>query len=1549
MRTSLTTARLAPPADAGDRATRLALELAAAEFCRRAHAARCSISAIHGAEAEVLATYARAGPPVRAAGTRWRVEDVLLALQATATRRPVSVTGSDDPRLSLGQHSPRYGDGGIASVAVVPLLCDDTVVGLLELADHRPHDLTTKLGELDTILLLVTDLVFQRERVAAAERRATDLALILDADIEAQSRAAGSEQVLRVIARRLADLCHTPLVDISAISRDRLRTVVSWSAGTFDHTVEGAEYPLSLWPVTAAAVHGARVETLHDLDDPRLDAAAVAQMKAWNVRSVLALPLVAHGSVIGVAEVYDREPRDFADVAETAAFLAEVASHTLDRSLLVEALEARNRAMSELLDLGTHVSHTQDPVALAEYVATRLLAVTGAVCCEIAKTESTGLRVLVSEDTRPDHQDPDATKDLDVADYPAAMAAARQHDILIIESPDDPRLTEHERAIYDRWGFQSQISIPLLDEDQLVGLIEIYDDKPRDYSDHADFARSVGQLVAGAFSGALLLDQLNESNAELRAMVDAGLEFGSSLDLDSVLRSVAVRMCLAARASTCDIYAVEGAMLRGLASADGDLIDERFPGSTWNLADFPLVSSAIEARETVAVSDITRDPRVGERERQEDLKWGYHSMLDFPLLHRDEVVGVAVVFGKEPGDFARRDLLLGLSQIAGQAIANARIHRQLDESARRTTLVNEASVELAASLDADRVLSAAARRLADLANAATCDIYMVEEGALACAASVREGAPDADWMGRRVRLADWRAARLAAESQSAVTIVGADDPRIAATVDDESLGARPALIVPLVTEKKVIGIAELVAQAPDGRFDEQIVHSIEALCHIAALAISNAELYADLELRSREAELLNHMAAITASSLDTGDIATAAVAAIAGLIPFDDVCVILDGGDEWRVPYSSLPDTQALARTMDDLGAPDMLERLQTKGALLVDLEREPILDGAGGATRDLRSALVVGLWFDEGLSGAIVLASRDDDAFTSADRHLLTRVGSQLALAFRNARLYQTVKAMHVGHLKALISAMNAHDSYAVGHAARVAGYLYLLGRDLGWHDERMSEIVEAAFLHDVGRIGVADEVLFKPGRLSESEMAEVRQHPVVSAGIIQPLFGEDLTRAVRHHHERWDGKGYPDGLAGEQIPEIARALCVVDSYDAMSCQRPYRMALTYRECIAELKRCAGHQFDPSHVEAFLRVLEKLEARRDVARAAAEAAAPRVDAAALKHIADAGREDDPAYAQTAEILREVRDAHPPVRFLTALAPAHDGWTMLVDPEEDPAFKSAIGARIEGAAIPGEVADDALRNVLSLDDYGLWLTSSVDLLDEHGERVGLICADIAPDDDWPSDLGLDFGKSGGAFSSVVASATARLGRARVDAVTDGMTGLYNHRYFKRRLAEEVKRATDQGRSLALLFCDLDCFKGYNDRFGHTAGDEALRAVADVLLRSVRQIDLAARYGGEEFTLVLIDTTTQRAAEIAERVRASVASLDLGDPTRKLTISIGVSAFPRDASSAEELLDKADWAMYLAKRHGRDRVAVFRPTDDAAAALSGEGGQADTPG
>ena len=198
---------------------------------------------------------------------------------------------------------------------------------------------------------------------------------------------------------------------------------------------------------------------------------------------------------------------------------------------------------------------------------------------------------------------------------------------------------------------------------------------------------------------------------------------------------------------------------------------------------------------------------------------------------------------------------------------------------------------------------------------------------------------------------------------------------------------------------------------------------------------------------------------------------------------------------------------------------------------------------------------------------------------FSEADLEFARGFGEQAAMAMHNAHLFENVKGLHLGNLRALSSALTAKDIYTIGHTARVAAYAVLLAAELGWTPRRIQLLEEATYLHDIGKIAVADRVLLKSGALTDEEWALMRQHPTVSAEIIEALLDEEYVAGVRHHHERYDGTGYPDGLAGRDIPFIARLLCLVDSYDAMSSRRVYRPALTHDECVdgaAQLQRHA-------------------------------------------------------------------------------------------------------------------------------------------------------------------------------------------------------------------------------------------------------------------------------------------------------------------------------------------------------------------------------------
>ena len=174
------------------------------------------------------------------------------------------------------------------------------------------------------------------------------------------------------------------------------------------------------------------------------------------------------------------------------------------------------------------------------------------------------------------------------------------------------------------------------------------------------------------------------------------------------------------------------------------------------------------------------------------------------------------------------------------------------------------------------------------------------------------------------------------------------------------------------------------------------------------------------------------------------------------------------------------------------------------------------------------------------------------------------------------------------------LATAIEAKDPYTEGHVERVASYALILGRETGLAPWELQLLRKAAILHDVGKIGVNESVLLKPGPLSADEFNHMKRHTVIGERICKPLQQDRLIlEVIRHHHERYDGKGYPDGLAGEDIPIAARIMAVVDAYDALTSDRPYRKRLSQEQAVQILKQEAGKQFDPKIAIAFVSMLE--------------------------------------------------------------------------------------------------------------------------------------------------------------------------------------------------------------------------------------------------------------------------------------------------------------------------------------------------------------------
>ncbi len=239
------------------------------------------------------------------------------------------------------------------------------------------------------------------------------------------------------------------------------------------------------------------------------------------------------------------------------------------------------------------------------------------------------------------------------------------------------------------------------------------------------------------------------------------------------------------------------------------------------------------------------------------------------------------------------------------------------------------------------------------------------------------------------------------------------------------------------------------------------------------------------------------------------------------------------------------------------------------------------------------------------------------DPQVSSYDTHLLEATGSYIGPFLENASLYETQNRMFLGTLHALTSAIDAKDPYTHGHSERVAYLAAQLASAIGFEHDQVERVHIAGLVHDIGKIGVPEHILSKPGRLDDAEMNAIREHPAIGHRILQdiPLL-DDILPGVLYHHERWDGTGYPSGLAGDKIPLIARIIGVADTFDAMSSNRAYRPALTRDRVLAEIRNCAGTQFDPDLVEPFLGI-DLAEYDRMVEQAHAESAKSAISRAA--------------------------------------------------------------------------------------------------------------------------------------------------------------------------------------------------------------------------------------------------------------------------------------------------------------------------------------------
>ena len=415
------------------------------------------------------------------------------------------------------------------------------------------------------------------------------------------------------------------------------------------------------------------------------------------------------------------------------------------------------------------------------------------------------------------------------------------------------------------------------------------------------------------------------------------------------------------------------------------------------------------------------------------------------------------------------------------------------------------------------------------------------------------------------------------------------------------------LAVPMIVRSQVLGAVFVSRDRKLPPFSADEIAIIRDMVSHAALVVSHMRLFDEtldmaMELAGRIDVImtLDEINKAISSSLSREKIMETAMQQIERITRCELVAVLQVEGEELEitaihgndtlVPPSMMPGSRITGRST--AGEAFLRHASQRIG----DLTRHPRIGAMDSSLMQagIRSLIAIPLLAKDRIDGVLLLGDTEAGQFTPEATFTIEKIASQMAVALANARLYEDLHILFISTVTSLANAIDAKSPWTKGHSVRVMQMSTRLAREMGLSGDVVERIRLGGLLHDIGKIGIIESLLDKPAMLDEDEFPPMRLHPEKGVAILAPIEQlRDVIPGILHHHERYDGSGYPAGLRGEAIPLEARIIGVADAFDAMVAERPYKPGHSVTEALVELRRCAGTQFDPVVVEHFARAIE--------------------------------------------------------------------------------------------------------------------------------------------------------------------------------------------------------------------------------------------------------------------------------------------------------------------------------------------------------------------
>lgn len=1158
-------------------------------------------------EGEKLRIAATEGFPagVLALGQILQVKDSVLKQRAIHTLQPVWSNNTHQDR----DYNFIQGVEDVHSFMVIPLIYKGEVIGVATLGSRQTNRYTAKDAEFafaiaNQAAIAIGNARLYQEAVRAAERRAILHRISQDIVRFTQD----PEQIYTAIHEAAAKLMPCDVFLISLVNNNNTQITAAYAVEA------GKRYTPESVPVnkgfSADIINSGESLILKDETDIQ-KTRAVRFGSPKPVRSVVAVPMRIGEKTIGMISAQSYEPNSYGE--EERVLLEMLATHAataIENVRLFQGESRRTQIIETMVEIANEIATTQDIMPVLEKITQRTLDLLYAnhVAIFLLHDDNRTLKVITAQGK---HKRELFAQVLHVGEgITGSVVANGKAEIIEVVAKDTRRVhlagTPEEESAYE-----TMMSAPLILRGKCIGAVNAWRLLSNGVFTRVElsFLTSIANQISVAIEASNLFKEIVRRAQEAAAIAEVGREISATLQLDAVLNKIAVYAKELLNSESSAVYLLDPSkqLLKAIA-AQGTEAEQimKFP---LKVGDGILGSIALNKTGEI-VNNTEKDPRAVVIEGTESNP--HENIMGVPVMEKDQLTGLVVVWRSGANnEYKLSDLnfLESLAQQAATAIKNARLYDEAQRRLQEVETINRLSSSLRATQSQTEMCNILLDETLDLLHAQSGSVWIHDPSTNFIVQRAARGA-SAQTKHKHLRPDQGIVGHVLTTGKTHISPELKRDPLLFFGNRDVIPEGYRGCGIPIKSSDGILGV--LMVQIESSRRMEDHIPLLETLAEIAGNAIHRADLFEQSQEQVRKLTTLRDIDSAIASSTDLRVTLNILMDHTLKHLKVDAVDILIYHPDLQSLTYlcSAGFRTPSPTRPLMRLGE-GLAGQVVMKGRIeqIPDLQaseeigRDPLLIHEGFV-----SYIGVPLIVKGQIKGLFEIFNRSPLTPTEDWMQFMQTLTGQAAIAIDNAQLFeniqrsnQEIRQAYDTTLEGWARALELRDRETEGHTRRVTRLTMDLARYMNVSEDALVHIYRGVLLHDIGKMGVPDHILRKTGPLTDTEWSEMRKHPQYAYDLLSPISYLRPALDIPYcHHEHWDGSGYPRGLKGEQIPLAARIFSVVDIWDALLSDRPYRKAWSRAKVLAYIKSIAGTILDPQVVEAFLKMISEQEAKND-------------------------------------------------------------------------------------------------------------------------------------------------------------------------------------------------------------------------------------------------------------------------------------------------------------------------------------------------------------